>query len=342
MEELDGAALEALRSRARVLADTLGYGAVAAGLATMDSRWFFADTASNMFGREVADALTASDISFVERGTVGLVSADSGDGELSWSTCERVRLGDKEDWLKAKREGGGRDPRLLPSSEGMVFDIAPPAVTSGKQTSTPHTMRDTAERATLPPRPQRLFREAFMECSRDGALLRPRFQGVSAMLALGQAMCSSGLEPDSYRSEFYRSSGLSPKSSLGIEFGYWLHCIFLCYCVDGLDGTRLASMEHAARRVLQIQRAVREGGGKGPCFDGLSAYMQHADGSSGIAHVPMFDAWLADQQKSQGFNAHALKSAKGTDDPRAEKDKDKKDKKDKKGDKGGAKGNADG
>ena len=109
--------------------------------------------------------------------------------------------------------------------------------------------------------------------------------------------------------------------------------------MDGLDGTRLSAMEHAARRVLQIQRAVREGGGKGPCFDGLSAYMQHADGSSGIAHIPMFDAWLADQQKSQGFNAHALKSAKGTDDPKA--DKDKKDKKEKKG-KDGAKGNADG
>ena len=67
------------------------------------------------------------------------------------------------------------------------------------------------------------------------------------MLALGQTLCSSGLEPDAYCAEFYRTAGLSPKSSLGIEFGYWLHCIFLCYCVDGLDGTRLASMEHAEK-----------------------------------------------------------------------------------------------
>ena len=66
------------------------------------------------------------------------------------------------------------------------------------------------------------------------------------MLALEQALCSSGLEPEAYWAEFYRTASLSPKSLLGIEFGYWLHYIFLCFGVDGMDGTRLATMEHAA------------------------------------------------------------------------------------------------
>ena len=51
--------------------------------------------------------------------------------------------------------------------------------------------------------------------------------------------------------------------------------------------------------------------------------MQHADGSSGVANVPMFDAWVSDQLKSQGYNANALKTVKSSGDD------DKKDKKEK-------------
>ena len=99
-----------------------------------------------------------------------------------------------------------------------------------------------------------------------------------------------------------------------------------------MDG-RLATMEHAAQRVLRIQRAVGEGGGKGPDFDGLETYMQRAEGSIGAAHVPMIDAGVSDQLKSQGYNANALKTMKSSGD-----DDDKKDKKEKKG-KGEEKGN---
>ena len=102
-----------------------------------------------------------------------------------------------------------------------MFDIAPPSVVSCKQVNVTHSLRDSAERATLAPRLQRLFRKAFVKGVRDGALFRSTFKGVSAMLALGQALCLSGLEPEAYRAEFYRTAGLSPKSSLGIEFGYW-------------------------------------------------------------------------------------------------------------------------
>ena len=89
------------------------------------------------------------------------------------------------------------------------------------------------------------------------------------MLALGQAIVAFGMEVEAFRAEFYRSSGLGAKSALGIEFGYRMHDIFRAFCVDGLDGTRLASMEHAARRVLQIQRATKEGAGKAPALGGM-------------------------------------------------------------------------
>ena len=110
------------------------------------------------------------------------------------------------------------------------------------------------------------------------------------MLVLGRAMCSSGLEPDFYRSLLYRSFGLSLKSALGIEFGYCAYCIFLYYCVDGFDGTRLVSAELAAWRVLQIQRALRDGCGNGPCFDGPLGSATSLPTGSGTGAVASVDA----------------------------------------------------
>ena len=91
---------------------------------------------------------------------------------------------------------------------------------------------------------------------------------------------------------FFERWGVQAGSGLGREYMYMVHAIWSLMCVDGPDASRLRTGEHLARRVLQIEKAVKICPGK-PAFEGLQAYMKHADGAMGALHTPVFDKYLA-------------------------------------------------
>ena len=91
---------------------------------------------------------------------------------------------------------------------------------------------------------------------------------------------------------------LSAKSGLAVDFSHHVHSLYLLHCVDRLDGRALATGEHVARRLLQVQRAVRRNP-RGPDVEGLEGYMRHSDGASGVALSPAFDKHIAELQKTE-------------------------------------------
>ena len=63
---------------------------------------------------------------------------------------------------------------------------------------------------------------------------------------------------------------------------------------------RLHTAEHIARRLLQIQKAIRSSP-KAPTFDGLDAYLRHMPMASQAMRTPKFDAHVMETQKTEAF-----------------------------------------
>ena len=124
------------------------------------------------------------------------------------------------------------------------------------------------------------------------------FEGPAAFPEVAAAMARSGLEPAGFVAQYYQTSGLGPRSALGIEFAYLIHSLWLLAVVDRLDCYRLTSAEHLARRVLQIQKAVRRNP-RSPDFENLTEYMRHAADATGTVSAPVFDRHVADRQRDE-------------------------------------------
>ena len=130
---------------------------------------------------------------------------------LDWVAMERVQANDLETWKAAKRTGLA-DKRLLNVSLGSVSS----------------------------PQARPLFREAWARCAQNTAV-NAMFEGTSAMAELGHAWADSGQEPPGIQLAYMESSGLSPKSSLGIEMQMLVYCLWVMLTVDGYDLTASAS-----------------------------------------------------------------------------------------------------
>ena len=79
--------------------------------------------------------------------------------------------------------------------------------------------------------------------------------------------------------------------------------------------TTLTAGEHAARRALQIQKAVRANP-RSPNFDGLDHYLRHLDFASGIAHTPAVAAFIAQMQEAEASHRKALRHSRDEEDAR--------------------------
>ena len=264
-------AMIALRARAVALADIHGGAPLLAPLSGPSS-WYHADPSLANFGQEVPMAQLSDPASTRMAGSVGLLRKEGLTADAAvWSHIERVTRTDLAHWMAEKREGAGRDPRLsaLAVREGTA--------------------------------PRALFRDAMAACPLPATFPDASvFEGPSALQDLLVAMERSGLEPQAYTAQFLRNSGLSPKSSVGIEVSYAVHTIYLFMVHDRLNPYASSAMEHIARRVLQIQRATQRNP-RGPDFDGLEEYMRHTGDHTGAAVSLGFDKHVAERQKTESL-----------------------------------------
>jgi hypothetical protein len=261
------AQLTAMRASAATLAVVLGVVAVPLAATVADTVWLYSDSAKDQFGSEVPVEILAEVDPLLLKGSVGLTWIFE-NGTRVWTTMERLRAVDRDDWLAEKREGAGRDPRLSSLKE---------------------------ERASHRP----LFRQAVesMVSSSPTAAL---FKGPSAVKEVAQSIVASGLEPVGFHAHWVVASGISPKSGLCLEHLMLVTLMWIMSTVDRLDVFRISGAEHICRRLLQIQRAVKRNP-RNPDFEGLDAYLSSALDPSGGVVSPEFDRHVAGLQRDEAL-----------------------------------------
>ena len=265
------AEMAAIRARALALAEVHGV-AIPAPTAITSVMWVFADPSHPMFGHEVPAALVADGQSTRVGGSVGVVNYDAEDSRgAEWTHMERITRSDLQKWIAEKREGSGRDPRLSALRE-PVSVIA---------------------RAT--------FREALAGCNQTSKLkTNGLFDGPLAWPELAAGITRSGLEPQAFIANYMHTSGINPRSALAVEFQYLIYSLWVFTVVDRLDPYQNSTVEHLARRALQIQKAIKRSP-KSPDFDGLGDYMRHAADASQALQTPEFDKHVAEKQKQDSW-----------------------------------------
>lgn len=256
------------RTRASLLGEILGI-APAALAAGAGARWVFSDPAHPDFGKEVGVAVLGQADKVATRDSLGMVLHDAEDGDgPGWTFMQRVDTPDHDEWLREKREGAGRDPRLasFPSSEGK--------------------------------RP--LFRVVVRSLSKRDAMAtwKDIFAGPSAFAEVCRRVVASGLESMGYYAQFVATSGASPQASPVIELGHWFFALQALVCIDGLDAGQVSVAEHMCRRILMLQKGIARSP-KSPDFSNLDTYMEHASDHKGVLRAPDFDKHIGELDRSR-------------------------------------------
>ena len=310
--------LASLRARAIQLAEVLG-GPSGTSVMHGDGVWYFSDTAHSSFGHPLPASalatLTANDIRAGTAGAIGLVRADEGLGDgLQWTHIERVAPTDFVEWVREKREGAGRDRRVLalepaPGGASLFTDVLgamqrepmPASSSSG-----PPTLASLAQVSAVQPYKKP---DAYTKVFGDTTPVLPE---------LLNGLHDSGKEMLPFISDFFVHSGLSPKSGIGLEIFYLLVALYYLLCWDRCDPTSLISAEHIARRLIQLQKAVRRNP-KQPDFSSLDPMMRHCDPIHGSIHTPALDKHLSDVAKAE---ANVMKNVRMMEEEKTKHGKD--------------------
>ena len=294
ISEMTDEVLTRLTDQATRLCSVLG-GVPPAPVAAQGAAWLYADPAEEKFGQVLEPSILAQETTII-RGSMALCEVYDG-GTAYWVMAQHVADADKQEWLSEKREGTGRDPRLLPLAALPNGNLPSFSSANSRTAATPATWA--------------------------------RFRGPSAAKELAGAISGSGNEPMAYCSTWEAAAGVVRSSSLCIEHRSLVFLFWMMMCEDRLDVGQLASAEHCARRILQIEKAHKKNA-KAPSFDGLQPYDSHMGDPAQGARTAAFDEHVASENKSDALFMKQNRLAKEEEDA-AKKNKNKK-KKDGKGD----------
>ena len=225
-------------------------GAVA--VAAAGAKWRIADTAAVDFAEVVLDAVMASHNTGVIKVSVGLAQVGAAG---RWVPVERVQDDDLDQWRAEKQAGAGRDPRLQPFFES-----------------------DNSDHLVSLADARRAFRPVDLNTVKHWP-----HEGPRALQEVISSINAIGLNFFTYHAHWEKTSGVNGESSISHEHSHICQTLGLAICYDGLDASNCAGLELAARRMVQIERAVKVNP-KAPCFVGLTKMTQHAlDEGGGLA-----------------------------------------------------------
>lgn len=231
----------------------------------------YADTAFERFGEIVSLDLMQNGALFVARESTALVRVEN-DGELVWTTAERLMPKDVEAWKAEKRAGPGRDSRILP------------------------TRRDGRGHRYA------AFREAFTDMTSLPSPAPPDwpFRGPSAVHELLTAARAAGEELSGFHDYFVRSSGIPSEHPVAHKHRDLLGVLAHAVSFDQLDAPQIASLELVARLVLQIHQATKRSP-RNPDLRGTMMMTSSSLDASGGVLVGEFAWFVAEEQKSEAF-----------------------------------------
>ena len=253
--------LAGVRAAGRALAAAMGV-TLAQAIAPTGAEWLFADPGHEKFGKPVDDALMAAGDTAVIREGSALVLY-----EEEWTFAERVETEQREAWVREKQNGPGRDPRVGPVVTGP----------GGKRSRSLREALDAAKEYKAPDWP---------------------FQGPRAISELLQSVLAAGVGIAQFHNNWVTKSGVAAGGGLAHEHRHLLDIIGLLVTYDMLDVGNISGAELAARRALQIERAVRKNP-RFPDFVGLEVMLSHALDDSGGVVCSAYDRWVAEEQRAQ-------------------------------------------
>ena len=297
--------LAALHAQADAVAEVLGAEAPAAGAAAIGKavgHWRVSDPSHEDFGAEVGDLLMSTEQTGLFRDSVGICYFKE-----QWVSVERVSEDDLSRWKSEKREGPGRDPRLLPFVED-----------GGRYRSLEESVKTSAPVPLTDP-----WMEGWPH------------PGPRASVEVPSGVRAAGRQFHSYHELWEPASGVFPGSGICKEHKRWCTLLGLLQSFDGLDIPNTAGGEFACRVLLYLQAGVRANP-KQPNFEGLDRMLEHTIDSSGGIRAGAFAEHIA---KVTGQDAQTLKQHRLLREERAAKTKEKEKGKNKK--KGDGKGDAD-
>lgn len=287
-QDIDPGDLARLRREAARMAEALGAPAPTRDESVpSDAMWVYADTSFSKFGEEVDEQLSSGDAKSRVQGSVGLVRWSDADDE--WAFMEKVRREDIAEWKDMKYGGPGRDRRLgltKRDAEGKRFCLLADAMTGFRPL-------DLAKEAGWP------------------------FAGPRASTEMLGAIRGTGRELGTYHDLFAAKCGAHPEASVLHEHKCWLSMLQLLVTVDQLDPTNVSAAEFACRRVLQIQRAIRQNP-KAPSFVGLQSMLQHSHDDAGAIITRDFSRHVAE---GAAMEANIMKQHRLLREEQSEKEK---------------------
>ena len=118
-----------------------------------------------------------------------------------------------------------------------------------------------------------------------------------------------------YINHYVSVSGVAPHSNASHELKNLFAILRHQIEYDQLEVTNLAASELVARRVVQIQKAIRRSP-KHPDFTGLDQLMASQLDETGGVVTSKFDEWVAQEQKTQAIikkNTRLLQEEKESD-----------------------------
>ena len=263
-------------------------GGPAAGI---DAVWRIADTGSKAFGEEIPAGAMRDREASVIKDNVALINVDG-----QWTYAEKVMPDKFEEWQREKRAGPGRDPRLLGDVRdwsGQRFVDAPAGLKLMKQVKQPVPVLD----------------------------------GPPALEEYAEGLIRVGFNFVTHNLDWEAKSGVAPRGGVAREHKFVSTWLYLMLTTDQLDISNLISAELAARRLIQIEAAVRRNP-KAPDFDGLDMVMATPVGPGGEVVTRDFTKWVAERQKDEGFlmkQQRLLREERAADDKRQKGGKDDKD-----------------
>jgi hypothetical protein len=239
------------------------------GLGAATIKWLYADPARATFGTEVDAQVMSTLESCVVKGASALVLVAGSDPPV-WTFAERVSDDDAPLWKAEKQAGAGRDLRL------------------GRPTQTKSDG------------PAVLLRDAVVKLVLVDGIPNFPFRGVRAVKEYLSGIVASGYELSTFHGHWVRVSGVTASSGLAIEHSLLMMLLHLLVIFDGMNVYNLASAEHAVRRLLMIERAVKRSP-RAPDFDGLEVYLSNTFDSSGGVVTSDFDRHIAEIKKSEAI-----------------------------------------
>ncbi|CAK0812001.1 unnamed protein product, partial [Prorocentrum cordatum] len=259
--------LEAIREQAAALAAVLGID-VPRGAAAAPPRWVVADPAHPQFGQVIDAAISGAEDRFVRRGAVALAMLDGNDDDGIFTACENVPEERHQLWLDEKHSGPGRDPRVCPL------------------------------RRIGPGGPRRATLDQAIEAHRPQDVGDWVFRGPKSLPEFLDSVRASGLGIAGYANHYITSSGVPPGSAAAHEIRLLLEALRHLIEYDQVDVTNLAGAELIARRIVQMQRAIRRDP-KHPNYSGLEDMLASALDETGGVVTSKFDEWVAQEQKTK-------------------------------------------